>query len=1553
MMLLVPLWVVLVSTCALYHGVSGGNNVVTQLQTPWSATPLYMEASELFETVDTSHFWKFVETLASNEKLNPSEEDGYKQSITFAENVLPPILFESFKLSLLARSTSPKVTMFFQVAGDDNALFNMDIDNEEDCPFIVVSNRNGVCNVGDLASLVGDEDARHFDVDHIYGEDDAVKEDGRTTLVLYGDFASKGFLTWHNALKDLHNEGKVAYILRHKIDPRTPQTFSPLMMSGWGVELAVKKTEYTLVDDAEIDDGESVEDGNDEDVDNSIAGFSFSTLKERYPSEREGLDTFRDHLRNTTTILQDLKQWELQDISLQTAEVILGASNPLNVLEKITHNFPTMVGRIVSSGKVRDDFRKEVENNRNALAMYRLESSILTIGSTLVDLENTDFFNIFKLLQREGLSLGSFSSLGISHEAISSIRALQASKGQSDASTVLDLRSDRVLFFNDIENDKKYKSWPTTLRALLQPTRPGQMRFVRHNMYNLVVCGDLSNAQTREMVAQMMNLYEDTSAVRLGVVFYTKEGQLALHNMELSEASSTVFESDHVSLSVLLVRSFEFVKDKKNTMKAFQFLQSLFASHANLNDDELKSKLEAVFTKVYSKEDWHSICAPKSDYDTKRKEMDLFAREIGIANDGHPQVFFNGKELKNPTAANVQSLLLEEMKSVYPQVQRDVYYGMLSDYMNVLDHLMSKSTIVSSLTPSWLSKATSILSQEATSNAVQSFQQHVGYIHMPKMAKKLKSHTVWLFCDLSSKECLYSLKNLLEHLEKDKMMRIGVVHAQQSSELTDGESLAVFISAISSVLSSTKTHTCISNIVKNLLGGAVFSNDLVKAECGDSWSKVKEAFNKQISESLRETFSSLRREMVGPATSITVVLNGEVFVSPTSAFLSSKLIAQLITTNNKRHQSDKLATILFKESTKLGGAIGVSDKVVECTTTLSRTSMQLKKQAEGRLSHQHRVMDVNNFLHTIGTDVSSFSVVSDNCQAQRDRNADEAMCHNVFAMIDPTTEEAQRAASILSLLAEQASVEIMVVLNPTLQVSEMPLKRFYRSVAPSISFSSSSSSSSAPRAYFSNLPTASLLTLGLETPSSWVVQSLYSKYDLDNIHLHHDKPGVVARFSLSALSVTGRCLDPSTSHPVAGLQLELGTKTDGAVVDTIVMANLGYFQLKATPGAWQITLRHGQSEAIYSIEEIHGADKQSSSTDAVVLIYDLSGTHLVVNAVRKPGMENEQLLDSGDGKKEESKGLWDSVKKFVPGTRSSNSDARGDELETINVFSLASGHLYERFLKIMMLSVLKNTKNPVKFWFLEDCMSPQMKAFLPFMAKKHGFKFQLVSYNWPEWLNKPKEKMRLIWAYKILFLDVLFPLDVKKIIFVDADQVVRADLNELVELNLHGAPYGYTPFCSSRKGMGGFRFWESGYWKNHLNGRPYHISALYVVDLVRFRQFAAGDRLREQYQGLSRDPNSLSNLDQDLPNNMVHQVPIYSLPQEWLWCESWCDDTSKKKAKTIDLCNNPKTKEPKLEAAVRIIPEWTALDEEAKATTMEFENRAKGGNPSKAQHDEL
>lgn len=233
------------------------------------------------------------------------------------------------------------------------------------------------------------------------------------------------------------------------------------------------------------------------------------------------------------------------------------------------------------------------------------------------------------------------------------------------------------------------------------------------------------------------------------------------------------------------------------------------------------------------------------------------------------------------------------------------------------------------------------------------------------------------------------------------------------------------------------------------------------------------------------------------------------------------------------------------------------------------------------------------------------------------------------------------------------------------------------------------------------------------------------------------------------------------------------------------------------------------------------------------------------------------------------------------------------------------------------------------------------------MAKEYGFKYEMVTFKWPHWLRQQKEKQREIWGYKILFLDVLFPLSLDKVIFVDADQIVRTDMMSLVNHDLEGKPYGFTPMCDSRTEMEGFRFWKQGYWANYLRGQPYHISALYVVDLRRFRELAAGDRLRQTYHSLSADPNSLANLDQDLPNHMQFQIPIHSLPQEWLWCETWCSDESQRAAKTIDLCNNPQTKEPKLDRARRQVPEWTVYDDEIAAL-----DRKRKGLPAEAPKKE-
>ena len=113
-------------------------------------------------------------------------------------------------------------------------------------------------------------------------------------------------------------------------------------------------------------------------------------------------------------------------------------------------------------------------------------------------------------------------------------------------------------------------------------------------------------------------------------------------------------------------------------------------------------------------------------------------------------------------------------------------------------------------------------------------------------------------------------------------------------------------------------------------------------------------------------------------------------------------------------------------------------------------------------------------------------------------------------------------------------------------------------------------------------------------------------------------------------------------------------------------------------------------------------------------------------------------------------------------------------------------------------------------------------------------------------------------------------------------------MGELADLDMQRAPVAMTPFCTAdaNEATRGFRFWEAGFWKSALGERPYHISALFVVDLARFRKQAAGDTYRTTYHSLTADPSSLSNLDQDLPNYLQHEVHTRSLLEEGLY--SYC-----------------------------------------------------------------
>jgi len=548
----------------------------------------------------------------------------------------------------------------------------------------------------------------------------------------------------------------------------------------------------------------------------------------------------------------------------------------------------------------------------------------------------------------------------------------------------------------------------------------------------------------------------------------------------------------------------------------------------------------------------------------------------------------------------------------------------------------------------------------------------------------------------------------------------------------------------------------------------------------------------------------------------------------------------------------------------------------------------------------------------------------------------------VYGILDPLSTTAQSASAALALFGMAFNAEVKLVLNPPMRVTEYPVKRYYREVVRwperladgrKLAEIPDGEAVGSGVADFT-LATQHTLTAAVHALPTWLVTANKAEYDMDNLRPVEIGVGNVCQttYQLRQLYVEGQAMILGRDGwPIAtakGLQFQItGKGAREATDDTIVMGNLGYFQVRGDPGLYQATLKSGLSNNTFEL--VAGSDLEVSSY--------ITPPHQLRVKLQPNRKHDDLFVEEGDVSTLSGSGggIFSALKSMFTGSPSGKASNvkdevkdQGEKLETIHIFSVASGHLYEKLLGIMILSVRNNTKNPLHFWFIDNFLSPKFKAFIPLLAERHNFNYDFVTYKWPSWLNPQSEKQRLIWAYKILFFDVLFPQDVPKIIYIDADQVVRADVRELWDLDLKGKVYGFTPMGDTNPDTEGFRFWKHGYWKSHLGDKPYHISALFVVDLKEFRRTNTGDSLRGIYNQLSRDPNSLANLDQDLPNFAQHQVEIHSLPPEWLWCETWCSQESKPFAKTIDLCQNPLTKEPKIVMARRIISEWQTYHDE-------------------------
>ncbi|URE03054.1 udp-glucose glycoprotein [Musa troglodytarum] len=1367
-----------------------------------------------------------------------------------------------------------------------------------------------------------------FEFDHVYLASSIISP----VAILYGAIGTECFKDFHIIMAEASKQAKIKYVVRPVLPPGCQSVSSycsavgssdAVNLGGYGVELALKNMEYKAMDDTMIKEGVTLEDPRTEDLSQEVRGFIFSKILERKPELTTEVMAFRDYLLSST-VSDTLEVWELKDLGHQTVQRIVHASDPLQSMQEINQNFPSIVSSL-SRMKLNDSIKDEILANQR---MVPPGKSLVALNGALINIEDIDLYLLMDLVQQELSFADHFSKLKLPLSAIQKL--LSAAPPSESNAFRIDFRSGHVHYLNNLEEDAMYKRWRSNINEILMPVFPGQLRYIRKNLFHAIYTIDL-----------ILSLHQSSIPMRFGVILYSSKLVKIIEENGGHLPSSAVQDDKKRTedVSSLIIRLFLYVKENYDTQLAFQFLSNvnkLWNSGDDFDEENLEAHhVEGAFVDSLlskAKSPPHDTLLKLEKELTYKEEGDgssLFVFKLGLSR-LECCLLMNGLVYEANQEASINA-----MNEELPRIQEQVYYGHINSKTDVLEKFLSENGY-RRYNPQILSDAKG---DKKFSSLISSY---VG----TETVDDLKPVTHLLAIDITSRAGMKLLHEGINYLiGGSKRARVGML---LYNTVSASSAASLFVKAFDTAVSLFSYKEQVLDFLEELCSFyedqfmtaslldydnfSIFTDRVCElaAKFGlpsDYYNSTFSSFSVDVINKQMEKVSGFLHGQLGlEYGSNAVITNGRIFIlKDGSSFLS-----------------DDLSLL---ESVEYELRIKYIYEIIDQVEWVAVDPDDLTSKFYSDL-----IMLVSSLLSTRdrSSDRAHFEILNAKHSAVN-LNTGNSSIH-IDAVIDPLSPSGQKLSPLLRILWKCIQPSMRIVLNPVSSLADLPLKNYYRFVVPSLDdFSNVDYSVNGPKAFFSNMPLSKTLTMNLDVPEPWLVEPVIAIHDLDNILLENlgDLRTLQAVFELEALLLTGHCAEKDHDPP-RGLQLILGTKRGPHLVDTLVMANLGYWQMKVCPGVWYLQLAPGRSADLYALKE-SGDGSPGNRSAKLITINDLRGKLVHLEVAKKRGKEHEELLNASDDqlleKRKEGQNSWNTnILKWASEMIGSSGLSRKEETrldhkkagrqgETINIFSIASGHLYERFLKIMILSVLKNTQRPVKFWFIKNYLSPQFKDVIPHMAQEYGFQYELITYKWPTWLHKQKEKQRIIWAYKILFLDVIFPLSLRKVIFVDADQIVRADMGDLYDMDLKGRALAYTPFCDNNKEMDGYRFWRQGFWKDHLQGKPYHISALYVVDLMKFRQTAAGDTLRVYYETLSKDPNSLSNLDQDLPNYAQHTVPIFSLPQEWLWCESWCGNATKAKAKTIDLCNNPMTKEPKLQGARRIVPEWVDLDAEARQIT--------------------
>lgn len=172
-------------------------------------------------------------------------------------------------MSLSLRSITPLVQAHFQITDEIKP------DSCTKDAFVQIGYQV-ICDINKLSSTIHNQkgnvdNVELFEFDHIYPG----SHNNSINVILYGQMGTPLFNQYHAKLKDQAEKGVIRYVIRNYVQKTSTKR---VRLSGYGVELHLKSTEYKSQDDSLTHADEEILNEDDQ-VEVEIEGINFTTLK--------------------------------------------------------------------------------------------------------------------------------------------------------------------------------------------------------------------------------------------------------------------------------------------------------------------------------------------------------------------------------------------------------------------------------------------------------------------------------------------------------------------------------------------------------------------------------------------------------------------------------------------------------------------------------------------------------------------------------------------------------------------------------------------------------------------------------------------------------------------------------------------------------------------------------------------------------------------------------------------------------------------------------------------------------------------------------------------------------------------------------------------------------------------------------------------------------------------------------------------------------------------------------------------------------------------------